>query len=95
MMNDLPRNVAEFAFNQSNDSEWHAFVVPILNIASFDMPIGMRIGQRIMNALGERNPEMFATITNTEFDVWECDDKNDPKFGIFFDRIFELFVESL
>lgn len=30
MMNDLPRNVAEFAFNQSNDSEWNAFVVPIL-----------------------------------------------------------------
>jgi hypothetical protein len=91
----LQINRMAFALDRGTSMEWKDFVVPVLNKAWWDLPDEMRVGQRLMNALGELHPEMFERIAGTHFDVWEIDTNNFEKLNLFFERVFELFVEAL
>lgn len=92
---DLPKNVREQARVIDGSDDWDDFIVSVMNIAAFDLPTDMRIGQKLMNGLGSESPWMYEKISNTPYDIWELDDPYDPRISKFFEKVFELFVEAL
>lgn len=91
------RPITRFAFAADNvpTEEWRNFVIPILNKAEWDLPDNQRLGQRVMNALGELHPQFFNAIAGTEFDIWELDTTEEKPWKVFWDRLFELFVHDI
>lgn len=81
------------AFN--DDQDWTVFVVQVVNRVDWDLPGDMRIGQKLMIALGDESVWLSQKITGTEFDIWEASDPLDPKIRLFWERVFELFVQAL
>lgn len=93
VLDTIPPKIENIPFDICDDNDWLKFIVPVINIASFDMPRGMRVGQRLVNALSERDVEIADAICNTHFDVWQNDGEDMTQMRSFFERVFELFVE--